>query len=257
MSFLLLAQGDPIGKDLLKKLVIARYGFSPPAMETLRIRYRGRSRSKLGPFPVWVSLDATATYCFPLMMKWEMKVSVLRLFRSSYTTSFDGQAVYEQQGIHVTRSTDADMVESARRRAWSEAVFFVSPLIADRDVRVEGVDARSFRARLSGYDNDFAIVRLEDDHTLKEIEVERADPWGGERKTQYIRTRGSLIKVDGLLLPPLVQRYWGDKMFMELEPVAVEINPALTPDDFVLREDEDTPAGEEEATTAEEAEASE
>ncbi len=257
MAFLMLAQGDPIGRDLLKKLVLARYGPSPPAMDTLRITYKGRTRASLGPFPLWARVEAVASYRFPLHMRWDFRVRVLRLLSSSYTTTFDGEAVYEQHGLRVTRITEAEQVESARRRAWSETVFFVSPLIASDRVRVEGIDLSAFRAILADYPEDVATVRLSEDHRIREIEIERLDPADGLRKRQYIRPLGELTRVDGLILPERIQRFWDGEMFMELSPVAVVLNPELEADTFtlreetisdILREDEDAESDEETAS---------
>ncbi|GEM_PF-1021193 len=237
MSFLTLAQGDPIGKDLLKKLVNSRYGISPPAMESLRITYRGRTRARLWRVPLWARVDAVATYRFPREMKWEFKVRLLGLLRSGYTTSFDGTAVYEQHGFKVSTITDEVLVESARRRAWAETVFFISPLIADPQVHVEGEGNHTLRVWLAGQEADVAIVRLDEDNRLHEVEVERVDPADGQRKRQFIRPVGELVKVDGLIMPQTIQRYWEDELFMELSPVAVDLNPELAPDVFTLREE--------------------
>lgn len=234
MKFLLLAQGDPVGKDLLKRLVAARYGSSPPALDTLRVTYKGRSRAALWRIPLWARVEATATYRFPLQFKWEFKIRLLGFLRSSFATSFDGQTVYHQRGFQVEQETDTALVESARRRAWSETVFFVSPLIANQEVRVEGLDGHAFLARLPGSPDDVAIVRLREDDSLAEIEVERVDPDDGQRKRQYLRPVGELAHVNGLILPQSVQRYWGDELFMELSPVAAELNPQLKDDEFVF-----------------------
>ncbi len=252
MKFLSLAQGDPIGKDLLVKLVEARYGAHPPAMDAVRVTFKGRSRAQIGPIPLWARVTAVASYRFPLLMKWSFQIRVLGFLRSSYSTSFDGETVYEEQGGRVTRHRDAGAVESARRRAWAETVFYVSPLIADDRVRVEGVDSRTFKAYLADAADDVAVVRLHDNNTLREIEVERMDPATNQYKKQYLRPTGELVNVDGLILPATIARYWGDEMLMELSPAQVELNPEFAPDEFVIQdllavldeEDEDAAAGE-------------
>ena len=42
MPVLLLAQGDPQAKDLLRKAIHARYGLRPPALDSLHINFKGR-----------------------------------------------------------------------------------------------------------------------------------------------------------------------------------------------------------------------
>lgn len=238
MAFLMLAQGDPIGKDLLKKLVDARFGSSPPGMDTLRVTFKGRSRARIGPLPLWARVNAVATYEFPRKMKWEFKVRVLGLLRSSYTTSFDGEAVYEVDRLKVKKLTDEMNVRSAWQRAWSETVFFISPLIADHEVRVESVGSRGFRVLAPGSPDIAAHVRLNDDNRIGDIEIERVDPADGQSKVQRIRPLGELKHIDGLNLPETIQRFWDNEMFMELSPVKVELNPQLEASEFTLESED-------------------
>ncbi len=233
MKFLSLVQGDPIGKDLFLKLIDARYGAHPPGMDALRVTFEGRSRAKLGPLPIWARVKAVATYRFPTAMKWSFKIRVLRLLNSSYVTSFDGETVFEEQGGRVSRDTSPQAVESARRRAWAETVFFVSPLIADDRVRVEGVEPGVFKTYLAATE-DVATVRLHANNTVREIEIERMDPATDTYKKQFIRPVGQLSNIDGLILPEKIQRYWDDELLMELTPIQVELNPPLADDEFAL-----------------------
>jgi hypothetical protein len=235
MKILILAQGDPIGLDLFKKLVDARYGMSPPAMDALRVTFEGRSQARLGPLPLWARVKATATYQFPFQMKWEFKIKMLRIFNTSFATSFDGEAVYEKQRLEIKRTSDEVEVDSARRRVWAETVFFISPLIADHQVRLEGVSSSSFRALAPGWPEIATEVHLREDHTVDHVDIERIDPVDNQRKIQRLRPVGELINIDGLILPQKLQRCWYDDMFMELVPVSVEMNPRLTDDEFVLK----------------------
>jgi hypothetical protein len=245
MSFLTLTQGDSVGKGLLKKLLNARYGTSVPALETLRVTYRGRSQAKLGPVTMWARVDAVATYHFPDQMRWEFKLTAARLMHSSYSTAFDGQTVTELERNKVSVITDPEYVRSARTRAWAETVFFVSPLTTDDRFRVERVegDTNAFRAygppSPEGTDEDgpVALVRLHEDGRLNEVVVERVNPVGGNMQTQRLVASGELARVDKLILPAQIQRYWDTEMAMELSPVEAEINPALGPETFIIQEE--------------------
>ena len=237
MSFLTLTQGDSVGKGLLKKLLGARYGGSVPALDTLRVTYRGRSQAKLGPLPLWAQVEAVATYRFPDHMRWEFKLTAIRLMRSSYSTAFDGTTVTELERNKVSVITDPQYVQSARTRAWAETVFFVSPLTTDERIRVERVeeDSNAFRAYGPGEDGPVALVRLHEDGRLKEVEVERVNPVSGITQRQRLVSSGELTRVDKLIVPSMIQRYWDDELTMELTPVEVEINLALEPDAFTIQ----------------------
>lgn len=238
MPFLLLTQGDPIGLDLLKKLVDKRYGGSPPALDALRVTYRGWSAARLGPLPLRAAVEAVATYHFPFQIRWDFTVRMLRIFSSRYTTAFDGRAVYEVQGGRVTRSVEESGVDSARARAWSEAVYFISPMIADHAVRVQSVDNHAFRVFAPDTPQTAALVRLNEDHTLAAVEIERMDPNDNRVKLQRLKPAGELVRVDGLILPQYLERYWDDTLAMRLSPVRVEVNPALEPDTFILKSED-------------------
>lgn len=248
MPFLLLTQGDTIGLDLLKKLVDNRYGGSPPSMDTLRVTYEGWSSAQLGPFPLRAKVHAVAEYRFPFFMRWSFKVRVLRFLNSRYTTAFDGTAVYEEQRGRVTSTTDEAQIQSARARVWSEAVFFVSPLIADHKVQVHSIDTHAFEVQAPGHPEIKANVRLDEDNALAAVEINRMDPNDNLMKLQRIEPGGGLVQVDGLLMPAEMRRYWGGQLFMTLKPVQVELNPELTegtfriePEDLlaVLHEDDE------------------
>jgi hypothetical protein len=241
MSFLTLAQGDSVGKGLLKKLLSARYGASPPALDTLRIHYEGKSRARLGPIPLWANVKATSTYRFPDRMKWEFHVKVLRVFNSSYSTAFDGTTVYEYERGQYTHTTDPDIIRSAQLRVWSETVFFISPLMADERVRVEKIedDPHSFRAYAPDSDDVLVTVHLrEGDGQLDEIELKRYNSVDRQTQLQRLRARGELTRVDGLIMPQTLERYWEDELQMALTPVQVELNPALTEADFRLEKED-------------------
>jgi hypothetical protein len=234
MSFLTLAQGDSVGKGLLKKMAQARYGGSPPALETLRVTYQGRSQARIGPIPLWARVEAVATYRFPDHLRWDFKLNVLRILRSAYSTAFDGQVVSElERGKAVVR-TDAESIRSARTRAWAETVFFISPLITDERVRVERIedDPYAFRAFAPDGDTTAALGYLHEDGRLKEVTLERVNPVNNQSQRQRLVVAGELTLVDRLIMPATVQRFWDDELSMELTPVGVELNPELAPDTF-------------------------
>ncbi len=237
MPFLLLTQGDTIGLDLLKKLVDNRYGSSPPGIDTLRVTYTGWSSARIGPLPLRAKVQAVASYRFPFQMRWEFDVRLLRFMTSRYTTTFDGATVFEEQRAKVSETTDERQVQSARARAWSEAVYFISPMIADHTVHVQSMDNHSFKASAPGFPDLVAEVYLSEDNVMRAIEIDRLDPGDNTAKRQRIEAGSPLIQVDGLLVPAELRRYWNNELFMSLKPVRIELNPALPPETFTLREE--------------------
>jgi hypothetical protein len=87
---LLLAQGDVMSKDMLRRAIEARYGLRPPALESLRIDFKGRARAKLGPLATWVPVDATAYFNFPTSMRWDFAVRAVGVQIGSGVEAFDG-----------------------------------------------------------------------------------------------------------------------------------------------------------------------
>lgn len=256
MPFLLLTQGDTIGLDLLKKLVDNRYGGSPPSIDALRVTYDGWSQARLGPLPLRATVRAVATYRFPFEMRWEFSIRVMRFMRSRYTTAFDGTTVYEEQRAKISETTNEAAVQSARARAWSEAVYFVSPMISDHAVRVEAVDSHTFKALAPGHPDLAAVVHLNDDNVMQYVEIDRMDPNDNSLKRQRLEPSDELVRVDGLLMPAELRRYWNGDLFMTLKPIQAELNPALKTEDFrleqedllaVLDEDDEPPTATEEA----------
>ena len=70
MPVLLLARGDQDSKMMLRHAIEARYGLGPPAIETLKLQLKGRTRAKIGPVAAWVPLEGTAYFKFPFSIRW-------------------------------------------------------------------------------------------------------------------------------------------------------------------------------------------
>src|SRR4051812_20942919 len=122
MPVLLLAQGDPQAKDLLRKAIQARYGLRPPALESLHINFKGRARAKLGPVKTWVPVEAIGRFCFPDKMRWDFAVKAVGMQLNSGTEAFDGTAYRNtRKSKSADTSDDQKQIASMQHRLWAIA----------------------------------------------------------------------------------------------------------------------------------------
>src|SRR5262245_51318162 len=90
MPVLLLAQGDPKAKDLLRRAVEARYGPRPPALDTLHVLLKGQIPAKIGPVPAGLSVTANVYLRFPTAMRGDWQAKRLGFTAQRGAMSVDG-----------------------------------------------------------------------------------------------------------------------------------------------------------------------
>ena len=147
MPVLLLARGDEDARELLKKAIEARYGHRPPAFDTLRIDFTGKSITKIGPLSTWVPVDLTAQFSLPSAMRWDFVVKPVGVALRRGTESYDGKLLRSLRGTgQPDVITDQDRVDSARRRLWAIAALLLTPL-GDMFVELSRVDDLTFSAK--------------------------------------------------------------------------------------------------------------
>ena len=83
MPVLLLAQGDAEARDLLRKAIEARYGPRPPALDSLKIDFNGRTRIKVGPVMTWVPRAPSRRAAIPALLSGPDASTSRRSARSS------------------------------------------------------------------------------------------------------------------------------------------------------------------------------
>lgn len=236
MPVLLLAQGDQASKDLLRKAIEARYGTRPPALDSLRIDFNGRTRVKVGPVAAWVPLDMTAYFKFPTAMRWEFIAKPLKLPVQHGVEAYDGETYRTVRGGKApTAITEPEQVSSMRRRLWAVASVLLTPL-SDFTVKVEATGSHSLRATNTKL-NDYAEIFLREDYTLDYVQVECLNPDTEKVENYIVRAADTLVTVDDLLLPAKLSTFWNDKPGFEVEPAKVESNPNIPASVFKIEDE--------------------
>jgi hypothetical protein len=234
MPVLLLAHGDPQAKDMLRKAIEARYGLRPPALDSLKIDFKGRARAKIGPVNTWVPVEATAYFRFPTAMRWDFNVKPLGLSVQRGIEAFDGTTYRTSRGgKKPTEVSDAEQVSSLRRRLWAIAAILLTPL-GDHFVKLTLNGDQSFNATNTQL-HDATSIYLRSNNTLDYVAVECLNP--GNRQQQFImRLSDDQRAVNDLILPSKISAFWENDPFFEVEPVTVESNPTIADSVFTLEE---------------------
>lgn len=236
MPVLLLAQGDPQAKDLLRKAITARYGLRPPALESLRIQFKGRARAKLGPITTWVPVEATARFNFPSAMRWDFIVRAVGVQIGSGVEAFDGTNYRSARGGKTpTVQDDAKLVSSLQRRLWSIAAVLLTPL-GEHFVRLTASGENQFEARNTQTDGAVNL-HLRPDNTLDTVDVNCLNPDTGNEQTFMLRLSDEQSSINELMLPCKISTFWDNDPYFEVEPVLAEINPTI--DEAVFRLESD------------------
>lgn len=233
MPVLLLAQGDPQAKDLLRRAIEARYGASPPAIESLDIEMKGRTRAHVGPITAWIPLEIQARFRFPSAMRWDFIARPAGVAVQRGTDAFDGAVYRRQRGGDPPEVVEGqNLVQSAQRRLWALAALFLTPL-GEHFVRLVHTGDYSFEAA-NTLINDAVRLCLRPDSTLEQVEVTCFNPDSGRDQRFSLRLSAEQEPVDGIMLPRKISAFWDDEPYFEAEPVRVVSNPEIPDGAFTL-----------------------
>ncbi|MFW5708959.1 MAG: hypothetical protein ACOCX5_01940 [Chloroflexota bacterium] len=233
MPVLLLAQGDPAAKDKLRHAIEARYGLRPPAIDSLKIDFKGRSRIKLGPVTTWVPLDLTAYFRFPTAMRWDFIVKPMKLPIQRGVGAYDGETYRTVRGNKApTVIAENDQVSSMRRRLWAMASVLLTPL-SDTFVKLTEISNTSLEARNTRLD-DAAEIILRPDNTIDHVKVVCLNPESGEQQAFTIQLSTDMVTLNELIIPARLTMAWDNANAFEVEPVAVDNNPNLPDSIFTI-----------------------
>src|SRR5664279_4596008 len=228
MPVLLLARGDQESKALLRNAIEARYGLLPPAIETLKLELKGRTRLKLGPVTTWVPLEGIAYFKLPFSVRWDFSVRPAGVALSSGSYAFDGAVAGWRRGERITTINDAKSVAGERARLWMISAMLLTPL-AEQFVEMRAIGEQSLDA-IHTEANLTARLQLNEDHTLNFAATDCVNPGTGMQQTYSVRLTEGQQMVGELMLPHKLGFFWDDQPEMELHPTAAENNPAVSDD---------------------------
>lgn len=233
MPVLLLAQGDPQAKDLLRRAIEARYGLAPPAIESLELDLRGRIRARVGPITTWVPLQIQTRFRFPTAMRWDFIVKPVGVAIQRGVDAFDGTTYRRLRGGGTpTVVEDRSLIESSQRQLWALAAMFLTPL-GEHFVRLSLTDELQFEA-VNTLFNDPVRLCLRPDHSLERVEVTCTNPDSGQIQVFSLRLSAEQTPIDSIMLPNRISAFWDDAPYFEAEPVRVANNTSIDDAVFTL-----------------------
>jgi hypothetical protein len=237
MPVLLLAYGDPKAKDLLRRAIEARYGARPPALEALKLNFKGRARAKIGPVSAWVPVEATAYFQFPTAMRWDFVVKPLGLPVQRGVETLHDNVYRVMRGKAATVITDDAQIAYLRRRLWAVAAVLLTPMGEDF-VKLSlnpdnGSSERSFQVTNTRI-NDTVSVYLRTDYTVERVQVECLNPDTGRQQHFILRLSEAQVELNEFILPKKIDVFWDNDPAFEIEPTRVESNPSLAASTFIL-----------------------
>jgi hypothetical protein len=239
LPVLLMAQGEPGAKDLLRKAIQARYGLRPPVLESLDIRFKGRARTKIGPLSTWVPVEARGRFSFPDAMRWDFTITAVGVQLGSGVEAFDGQTYRVTRGQKDSWAiSDEHTARSMQLRLWSIAAVLLTPL-GEPFIRLEPGPDHSLFAQNTRF-NGVVSLCLRPDHSLAQVDVTCLNPDTGQSQVFTLQLSHELQVCNDLILPANVKAFWDDEPYFELEPLQVEANPSISPDVFTLNETTDS-----------------
>jgi len=233
MPVLLLCQGEPKAKEMLRKAIEARYGINPPAIEKITIAFRGRARAKIGPVTTWIPVDAKASFVFPTHLRWEFTVKPLMLPIQRGVEAYDGTAYRSTRAFgSSSKSQKTALLVSARSRLWQMAATLLTPM-SDYFIKVTQYAEDGFEAENTKL-NDSVRIYLRQNYTIKLASVMCYNPDSDRNQRFNLEFDEEQAPVDGLMLPKKIKAFWDDEPYFELSPIQVNMNPDLPEDLFTL-----------------------
>ncbi len=234
MQVLLLSRGDAAAKDLLRRVLAARYGFGAPALDSMILSLKGRARIKIARIPTWVSLETCIYFQTPMRARWEYNIRPVGLPITVGVHAYDGARYRKKQGDHVETHHAPPVHEAMRDRVWVSTLMMLSPLVRP-EVEIKRDGERILTA--SRIDTGTCVTMyFNDDYTLEHLEFPTLDIETNETKLYRLRFSHEQMDVGGIILPSVITMLWGEEPRYELSPVSVEINPPIDGEKFQMAE---------------------
>lgn len=233
MPVLLLAQGDPQAKELLRRAIEARYGISPPAIDNVEMGLNGRARAKVGPINTWVPVEIKSYFRFPTASRWDFAVKPGGLTVQRGIESFDGTTYRYLRGDGPPdTSEDADVIDSLQRRLWAMAAVLLTPL-GEHFVNLRYHSEACFEAYNTQIDDSVSLY-LHPDHRLERVEVVCLNPETHKQQLFSLRLSDEQTPVNDVMMPSKISAFWDDAPYFEVEPVRVENITTIADSVFTL-----------------------
>lgn len=233
MPVLLLCQGEPKAKEMLRKAIEARYGINPPAIEKITIAFKGRARTKVGPIMTWVPVDAKASFVLPTHLRWEFTVKPLMLPVQRGVEAYDGRTYRSTRAFGASsKSQETAMLVSARSRLWQMAATLLTPM-SDYFIKVTQFAEDGFEAENTKL-NDSVRIYLRQNHTIKLASVTCYNPDTDRHQRLNLEFSEEQVPVNDVMMPKKVNAFWDNEPYFELSPSKVDMNPDLPEKVFTL-----------------------
>ena len=236
MPVLLLARGDAQAKDRLRRAIEARYGYSPPAIDSLEIDFKGRVRAKIGPITTWVPVDIQAQFRFPNAMRLDFTVRPAGVAVQRGIDAFDGSTYRTRRGSATpTVIEDNDAIHSYRSRVWAMAALLLTPLGEHFvELQTDEQDETCFSAKNTLF-GDSVHLQLRDDNSVQQVDVVCRNPDNDQEELFILEVSTEQAPVDQLMLPSKIRTFWGQTPYFEVQPVRVDSNPTIADEVFTLQ----------------------
>ena len=233
MPILLLAQGDPAAKDLLRRSIEARYALSPPAIDNVKMNFTGRVHTKLGPVMTWIPVHIATHFRFPSAFRWDFSVRPVGVPVQRGIESYDGKTYRRLRGKKISEVTDDQaIINSLQSRLWAMAAVLLSPL-SEHFVQLKANDSHSFDAT-NKLSNDTVTMYLRPNYTLEQVAVHCVNPDNGQEQWFSLYLSEEQAPVNDIMLPCQIHAFWDDKPYYEVQPVAIENSSSINDAVFSL-----------------------
>jgi hypothetical protein len=234
MPVLLLARGDAQARDMLRRAIEARYGVTPPAIDSLKIDFKGRVRARVGPITTWIPVDIMAQFRFPNAMRLDFTVRPAGVTVQRGIEGFDGTTYQVMRGgSNPNVIDDPESIRSHRSRLWAIAAVLLTPL-GEHFVELQAPHENTFSA-LNTLFGDSVRLRLRPDNTLESVTVMCQNPDTQQQQLFSLHMSAEQSPIDTLMLPSKVSAFWDTNPYFEVQPVRVDANPAISDAVFTLQ----------------------
>jgi len=236
MPILLLCYGEPEAKDMLRRAIIARYGMSPPALDSLEIDFEGRFRTKVGPVKAWVPLEVKTRFDFPSYMRLDFVAKPMGMAVRRGIEAFDSDLYRTTRNNgDVVEITNYEQIESVRRRMWTMAAIMLTPL-SETFIKLSVIDENTIRVENTVMDDQLEM-HFAPDGAVESVQVMCLNVDTNKQQCYRLTLSEESETVNELIIPSQIQAYWDDKISFEMHAKKIDVNPALAQDIFTLEED--------------------